>query len=288
MPDDLTRDEQRLIRKAIRKAAAKAREEGRAEGRREAATLLGYAARLNGSTPHAVAVLKGWDESKHKRDHGRFARTDGGDEPPHEPDDESLDRVMGKRDYFTKRAGSLLASAGEGGVRFKDLLKALNRGGTVYGDLTPNTLAAVLDPLGVEYDGDHVRLIPDDQRGDVYGTTAKAMGQPAGGSGSANTERAPDPAGDDTDADPHTAIAKALLQHAEDSLAAGADPAEGLERLRALVDDPGALASVLTEGGADAETVGKCWLVIHKAMGEEAMRETAMADEMLAEMGAES
>lgn len=47
------------------------------------------------------------------------------------------------------------------------------------------------------------------------------------------------------DADPHLAVAEAMLAHAEEAMAAGEDHLPGIERLRALLDDPAELERVL-------------------------------------------
>lgn len=65
-------------------------------------------------------------------------------------------------------------------------------------------------------------------------------------------------------ADPHDAIAEAMVEVAHEALEAGEDPRHAVEALRALLDDPAALARALGEGDADPETVAKAvgaWLV---------------------------
>jgi hypothetical protein len=57
------------------------RERAREAGRQETLAVLKSLSSLNGSTEAVVAFVRkaaGWDEGKHKRDHGRFARTAGG------------------------------------------------------------------------------------------------------------------------------------------------------------------------------------------------------------------
>ena len=87
--------------------------------------------------------------------------------------------------------------------------------------------------------------------------------------------------------DPHAAVAEAMLAHAEESMANGDDHLPGVEALRRLLDDPAELGRVLADGGADDEAVGKAVWTVLKATPDQRDSEL-LADEMLAEMGAES
>ena len=87
--------------------------------------------------------------------------------------------------------------------------------------------------------------------------------------------------------DPHAAVAEAMLAHAEEAMAAGDDHLPGVEALRELLGDPAELGRVLAEGGADDESVAKAVWTVLKATPDQRDSEL-LADEMLAEMGAES
>jgi hypothetical protein len=312
MSDDLTPADLRRVAKAIRKAEAIGRERGRAEGRREAATLLEYAAQLNGSTPHAISILKGeWHEDQHKRNHGQFSSTGGGgsdqlDESPTNPGDPTVSSTpkagSDQLHPADAKARTLAARIGEVAHAVRERVTGFVRAkyeklASKYGEsgakavlagmialapvplpgtaLIPVALAeavlrirraigGVAKAIGEDFDAD---ALAREALAELYAEMGEEL--PAGDTGSANTESAPAPAGESDDADPHEALAKALLQHADESLAGGADPAAGIERLRPLFDDPAALASVLAERGADAETVGKCFLAVRKAWSED-------------------
>ena len=85
---------------------------------------------------------------------------------------------------------------------------------------------------------------------------------PPGGNSKAGKGKGPPGSVRKATADPLALLSEAMLAHAEESLAAGDDPAPGLDRLRELADAPAALAELLAGAGADAGTVGKCFLVL--------------------------
>jgi hypothetical protein len=108
----------------------------------------------------------GHDVSGEARDdHGRW--TSGGESTDHlppespahvEPHAPKFDIVMGKGESVERNVAKLLHAAGSQGLRMRDLVKHLNRGGSVYGEITPGEVRFVLDTLEVHYRGDRVAL----------------------------------------------------------------------------------------------------------------------------------
>lgn len=70
----------------------------------------------------------------------------------------AFDRVMGKGESVERNVTKLLRAAGAQGLRMRDLVRHLNRGGSVYGEITPGEIRFVLDTLEVHYRGDRVAL----------------------------------------------------------------------------------------------------------------------------------
>ena len=91
--------------------------------------------------------------------------TSGGDDisrlPPESPahvraDAPAFDVVRGKAGYVEKQVTKLLDGAGKQGLRMRDVLRQLNKGGTAYGEITAGEVKAVLDTTEVSYRGDRV------------------------------------------------------------------------------------------------------------------------------------
>jgi hypothetical protein len=97
----------------------------------------------------------------------------GGDDTTHYPpesiaheeaDYEKLGRIMGKADAVEHGVALLLKQAGPNGLRMRDLVKRLNKGGNVYGDISSGEIKAVLDSMEVSYKNDLVRLSSHDEQ----------------------------------------------------------------------------------------------------------------------------
>ncbi len=137
--------------------------------------LLKYLQPMATPRKTVVAVTKAFDANQSRGSDGKWVSGGEGGESSYEPDHKSLDKSMGKGEFIEKRVSSLLENAGHQGLPIPKLVKIINGKGTVYGNVTPHEIAAVLQSLEVDHNGDSVRL---SKHGPQVQKAANSTGKP--------------------------------------------------------------------------------------------------------------
>jgi hypothetical protein len=261
IPTPVRRELRRQFKAVLAEREAAAFERGKAEAQAKFDLLLERHARLKELNGHGQLFKADWDESQHKRDHGKFAKIEnvgrdaaqgGSEEPsasPPTPTLESHSRSLLSRlkevphalvervsSFVSTKYAGLVDKYGHTGAKAilaaTVLLLPVPIPGTSF---LPVAIAEAVRRIHGAINGngkDNEKKAVDD-----HGLSEDEIQAAAQELLAAILAECGDESGDDSQG--HDAIAAAMLEYATEAIEIGEDPTDGLERLREMIKDDG-------------------------------------------------